>query len=138
MVRSNILKAVLSFVVCTSVFLPAPFTVAQDARPRRAQESTDTTGTADAVLWREPTDVASRDLFLGPGGEEKKPDLSQITFVSENKQGYSVKYHVKDGSGHKWVIKLGNEARPETAAVRLIWAIGDVTDVNYLVPCVHI
>jgi hypothetical protein len=49
-----------------------------------------------------------------------------------------VKYHVKDGQGQTWVVKVGNEARPETAAVRLVSALGYVTDVNYLVPCIKI
>jgi hypothetical protein len=93
---------------------------------------------APAVLWREPTDIASRDLFLGPGGEAMKPDLTNVTFIKENPAGYSVKYHVRDGAGRKWVAKLGKEAQPETAAVRLVWAVGYVTEVNYLVPCVHI
>src|SRR5712675_2012797 len=30
-----------------------------------------------AVLWTEPVDISSRDLYLGPGGEEMKPDLSR-------------------------------------------------------------
>jgi hypothetical protein len=93
---------------------------------------------APAVIWREPTDIASRDLYLGPGGEAMKPDLTNVTFIKENPAGYSVKYHVRDGAGRKWVAKLGKEAQPETAAVRLVWAVGYVTEVNYLVPCVHI
>jgi len=93
---------------------------------------------AEAVLWREPSDISSRDLFLGPGGEAMKPDLSKVTFVKEDAKGYSVKWNVRDGSGRKWVIKLGNEARTETAAVRLVWAVGYVTEINYLAPCVHI
>ena len=52
-----------------------------------------------AVLWREPTDIASRDLFLGPGGAAMKPDLSHITFVKEEKTGHSTKYVVKDARG---------------------------------------
>jgi hypothetical protein len=93
---------------------------------------------ATAVLWQEPTDISSRDLFLGPGGEAMKPDLSNLTFEKDDQTGYSVKYDVRDGAGHKWVVKVGNEARPETAAVRLLWAVGYVTEINYLVPCVHI
>jgi len=92
----------------------------------------------EAILWREPNDIASRDLFLGPGGEEKKPNLSNVTFIAESPGGYSVKYQVRDGSGRKWVVKVGNEARPETTAMRLLWAVGYVTEINYLVPCVHI
>jgi hypothetical protein len=93
---------------------------------------------AAAVLWEEPTDIASRDLFLGPGGEEMRPDLTNVTFLKEETGGYSVKYRVRDGAGRTWVVKVGNEARPETAAVRLVWAVGYATEINYLAPCVHI
>ena len=93
---------------------------------------------AKPLLWKEPSDIVSRDLFLGPGGAEMKPDVSNIAFLKDDQTGYSVKYHVKDAAGKKWIVKAGNEARPETTAVRLLWAIGYVTEVNYLVPCVHI
>jgi hypothetical protein len=86
------------------------------------------------ILWREPGDIRSRDLLLGPGGAAMKPDLSRITFIKEEKGGYSKKYRVKDGKGRVWVAKLGKEAQSETAAVRLVWAVGYVTEVNYLVP----
>jgi hypothetical protein len=86
------------------------------------------------ILWREPTDIRSRDLLLGPGGESMKPDLSRITFIKEEKGGYSKKYRVKDGRGRVWVAKLGKEAQSETAAVRLVWAAGYVSEINYLVP----
>lgn len=86
------------------------------------------------VLWRVPDDLPSRDLFLGPGGEEMKPDLSKVTFVKDEKGGYSKKFRVRDGSGREWVAKVGKEAQSETAAVRLVWAVGYMTEVNYLVP----
>ncbi len=86
------------------------------------------------VLWREPADIASRDLLLGPGGAAMKPDVSRVTFIKEEKGGYSTKYRVKDGRGRTWVAKLGKEAQSETAAVRLVWAVGYVTEINYLVP----
>lgn len=86
------------------------------------------------ILWREPADIRSRDLILGPGGAAMKPDLSRITFIKEEKGGYSKKYRVKDGKGRVWVAKLGKEAQSETAAVRLVWAVGYVTEINYLVP----
>jgi hypothetical protein len=94
--------------------------------------------TGEAVLWREPTDIASRDLFLGSGGDQMKPDLSNVVFEKEEPSGYSVKYTVHDGAGKKWVVKLGNEARPETAANRLLWAVGYATETVYLAPCAHI
>lgn len=91
-----------------------------------------------SILWREPANIESRDLLLGPGGERMKPDLSRITFVKEEKGGYSKKYRVKDAKGRVWVAKLGKEAQSETAAVRLVWAVGYVTEINYLAPRVTI
>ncbi|HVG17723.1 MAG TPA: hypothetical protein VNI02_01625, partial [Blastocatellia bacterium] len=35
------------------------------------------------ILWEEPSDIASRDLYLGSGGEAMKPDLSRVTFIKE-------------------------------------------------------
>ncbi|PYT01231.1 MAG: hypothetical protein DMF65_07975, partial [Acidobacteria bacterium] len=31
------------------------------------------------VLWKEPTDIATRDLINGNVAEDMKPDLSQVT-----------------------------------------------------------
>jgi hypothetical protein len=91
------------------------------------------------VLWRDPGNVAARDLAAGPGGDAMKPDVSSITYLKdESGSGYSVKYRVKDAAGKTWVAKVGNEARPETASTRLVWALGYTTEVNYLVPCVKI
>src|ERR1044072_8593930 len=90
------------------------------------------------VLWQEPADISSRSLLLGPGGEQMKPDLSQIIWEETEPEGYSVKWRVRDASGKKWVVKVGNEAQPETAASRLVWAAGYPTEVTYLVPCVKI
>ena len=86
------------------------------------------------VLWRQPTDISSRDLFLGPGGEAMRPDLRRLTVLKEEKGGYSKKYRVRDASGREWVAKIGKEAQSETAAVRLLWGLGYVTEVNYLAP----
>ena len=93
---------------------------------------------APAVLWREPTDIGSRDLFLGPGGEAMKPDLSHVTFIGVQATGHTKKWRVRDGSGNEWVVKFGNEAQPETAASRLVWAAGYYTDIDYFVPEVKI
>jgi len=95
--------------------------------------------TGERVLWREPADIESRDLFNGPGGESMKPDLSRVTFIKDQAGGgYSINYRVRDGKGNIWVAKLRAEAQPETAAVRLMWALGYMTEINYLVPCVRI
>lgn len=106
------------------------------AQSRSKDEKEKPSGTP--LLWREPDNIASRDLFLGPGGEAMKPDLSSLTFLKEETGGYSTKYRVRDGRGREWVVKIGKEAQSETAAVRLLWAVGYYTEINYLAPRAHI
>lgn len=90
------------------------------------------------VLWRQPSDISSRNLYVGPGGNAMRPDLRNITLIKEEKGGYSRKFRVRDASGREWVAKIGKEAQSETAAVRLLWGLGYVTEVNYLIPRVTI
>ncbi len=90
-----------------------------------------------SVMW-EQVNISERDLFYGPGGKEMMPDLSKITYIEEEKNGHNKKYRIRDGSGNVWVAKLGREAKPETAAVRLMWGLGYKTEVNYLVPSLTI
>jgi hypothetical protein len=96
------------------------------------------TPSGTAVLWRKPLDIGSRNLFIGAGGASMRPDLRRITVLGEKKGGYSTKYEVRDASGQRWVVKLGKEAQSETAANRLLWGVGYVTEVCYLVPRVRI
>lgn len=92
----------------------------------------------ERVLWRAPEDISSRNLFLGPGGEAMKPNLRRVKFIKEETGGFSKKYRIRDASGRVWVAKVGKEAQSETAAVRLLWAAGYVTEINYLVPRLRI
>jgi len=85
---------------------------------------------SNAVLWHDPVDIASRNLYYGIGGEKDQPH-SPYTFVEEDLNGTNPKYVVTDRDGVKWTIKLGLEARPETAASRLIWAAGYFANEDY-------
>jgi hypothetical protein len=91
------------------------------------------TGHGKALLWRNPDDIKSRNLFYGPGGEEHAPH-STYTFEKEDLKGTSPKFHVRDENGVKWRVKMGLEARPEAAASRLIWAVGYSTNQFYYLP----
>ncbi|HVG21842.1 MAG TPA: hypothetical protein VNI02_22595 [Blastocatellia bacterium] len=87
-----------------------------------------------AILWREPTDIDSRDLFNGPGGAQGAPDPSgKFTFKERSSSGTSEKIIVEDDKGREWTVKFGAESRPETAATRIIWAAGYHVDQNYFV-----
>src|SRR5215467_1176042 len=127
-------RQALSRAVGFWIILALSFSVgAQDKKSKKKHAATGT-----PVLWQDPGDIGSRDLFYGPGGQQMQPDLSRVTFIRDETGGYSKKYRVQDGAGRVWVAKLSNEAQPETAATRLVWAIGYKTEITYLVPEVTI
>lgn len=86
------------------------------------------------TLWLDPLDLESRNLFWGSGGEARAPHGSTFTFDKEDMNGSNPKLYVHADDQVKWKLKLGPEARPETTATRLVWAVGYFTTDNYLVP----
>ena len=91
---------------------------------------------AERVFWREPNDIGSRNLVYGQGGEKNQPASGPLQFESEDMSASTPKFSVRDSSGTKWKIKLGDEARPETVATRLVWAAGFAVDEDYYLPTV--
>jgi hypothetical protein len=78
-----------------------------------------------AELWIAPDDIASRDLFHGPGGAPLAPHAATtFTWVATDKTGYSPGFDVRGPDGRAWSVKLGPEAQTEVAASRILWAIG--------------
>ncbi len=125
MLRKNKIQLLL----CSALLILAQtsFVLAQEKKEKKVYSGT-------PVMWTEPTDIASRNLLLGAGGEKMKPNLTKITFIEDKPGGYSKKYRVKDASGNEWVAKIGKEAQTDTAANRLIWAIGYESEIAYLIP----
>jgi hypothetical protein len=87
----------------------------------------------NAAIWSEPGNIAQRNLFYGAGGEQDQPH-GTLSFVEEDHEGSNPKFYVRDQDGTKWTVKLGVEAKPETAAAHLLWAVGYYTDEDYFVP----
>lgn len=125
MLQSRIYRIALVNVLLMAFALPA---LAQSEKQKKSMP----VGTP--VLWRDPGPIESRNLLLGAGGEAMKPDLRRVTFIEKKTGGYSTKYRVKDAAGNEWVAKLGKEAQPDTAANRLLWAMGYETEIAYLIP----
>lgn len=94
----------------------------------------ESTRTGAAILWRDPADIPSRDLYFGPGGKQHQPPTTTFTFVEEDLNGTNPKFVVRDQDGVKWTIKPGEEARPETVATRLVWAAGYFANQDYFLP----
>jgi hypothetical protein len=78
---------------------------------------------ANSVIWRQPNNISSLDLFYGAGGREHEP-VGPFTFVEEDLDGTQPKFVVTDPKGVRWTVKLGPEAKPEIAATRIVWAAG--------------
>lgn len=84
------------------------------------------------VIWRDPGDISSLNLFYGVGGKEDAPDPNaKFTFVQEDTQSSNPKFDVQDDQGVQWKVKLGEETQAETAATRLLWAAGYFVDEDY-------
>jgi hypothetical protein len=115
-VRRNVLRArarLLSTIAALVLVMPV---FAQDAR-------------RTAVIWHD-RDTAALDLVGGPGGKAREPG-TDFTFLKESQGGTSPKFDVEDEHGTRWKVKLGEEAKTETAATRLLWAAGYVVDEDY-------
>lgn len=89
-----------------------------------------TQANGNAIIWRDPGDIRSKSLYWGPGGAGRQPRLP-VEFIQEDMQGTSPKFEVRDADGKKWTAKMGLEPRPETAAARLMWAVGYAANENY-------
>ena len=85
------------------------------------------------VLWRDPGDVATRDLRHGPGGEDYVPQ-PPFTFLEEHSAGSQPCVSVRDARGRRWRVKWGDEVRSETFTVRFVWAVGYFAEITHFVP----
>lgn len=83
------------------------------------------------ILWTDPGDIPSKNLFYGSGGEKGQP-APPLKFLDVDKHGSNPKFDAEDANGHKWRVKLGAEARPEVVCSRLLWAIGYFTEDDYV------
>ena len=91
----------------------------------------------DAILWRDPGRIAGENLFYGQGGKSGQP-VPPFTFLEEDHRQSTPKFDARDATGHKWRVKLGQEARPETVASRLLWAVGYFAQDDYVLPSADI
>ena len=128
----RVLIGTLIFGVCVS---PAHSLIAQSPDPNPAQKE-DTDKPVDPerlrqpVLWHDPGMISELDLLYGQGGKDGAP-VSPFKFQEEDTQGTNPKFDVLDGHGTKWRVKLGDEARPEVVASRLLWAVGYYVNDDY-------
>jgi hypothetical protein len=90
-----------------------------------------------AVIWHDRGDAAALDVVSGAGGKDREPG-TDFRFIEESQSGTSAKFVVEDEHGTTWKVKLGQEAKSETAATRLLWAAGYVVDEDYYRPYIRV
>jgi hypothetical protein len=111
----------------------------ESEKQAKKEERAEAASRLPAVLWRDPGAIALRDLLNGQGGANDAPDpRADYTFIREDRNGSSPKFYAQDSNGVKWLVKLGVEARTETAATRFVWAMGYYTDEDYFLPQIHV
>ncbi|MCA1606831.1 MAG: hypothetical protein LC775_15500, partial [Acidobacteria bacterium] len=116
-----------SFIVAALLLLVGTLLFAQTLQAQRLRR---TKASARAVLWREPGNIAARNLFYGPGSQASAP-VAPFRFLEESKKGESPKFDVTDARGVVWTVKLGQEAQAETVSTRLVWAMGYFAEEAY-------
>ncbi|HEY7187109.1 MAG TPA: hypothetical protein VH436_11210 [Vicinamibacterales bacterium] len=128
MSRSRLAGRIGLIVVACSMSSCAPVVQATHGQDRPAPR-------APALeLWRNPTDLAQRDLRWGPGRPASAPSASAMyTVVKRDDTGYSRGYDVVGPDKRKWSIKVGKEAQPEIVLSRILWALGYYQPETYYV-----
>jgi len=120
--------------VCSVVLtLVVAVTATAKTGSKARKSDVEITEQATAVLWRNPDDIRTRNLFFGSGGQAHAPHTA-YTFEKEDREGTSPKFVVHDENGVRWKVKMGYEARPEIVASRLVWAVGYATNEDYFLP----
>ncbi len=106
MFERNNFRGLVMIVIGAITFLPGSLLLGQKDNKNKAPKPIP--ADARAVLWRAPTNISSRDLFWGEGGESMKPDLSKVTFVADETSSYSKKYRVRCRSSvslGRWIFR---------------------------------
>ncbi len=114
-----------------TLVLLAAGAIAADRLPRPYTEIPEIVD-GPSVLWHDPGAVEQLDFKFGIGGPALAP-APPFSFEKEDASGTSPKVQVKDSNGRLWVVKFGQEARPDTFATRMAWAAGYWVEPNYFV-----
>jgi len=98
-----------------------------------------------AEFWQRPGDIATRDLYYGPWGNERAPDPNAVyTFVERKQQGTNPGVTVRDPLGREWHVKQpphndqGAEGPIEVTLSRVLSAVGYHQPPVYFVPSLTI
>jgi hypothetical protein len=106
--------------------------VAADESSKKKALLVETNSGASGSIWHDPGDISSQNLRYGLGGQAHEA-AGKFKFIKEDKSGTSAKFDIEDEQGVRWRAKLGEETKSETAASRLLGAVGYFSDEDYYV-----
>jgi len=106
--------------------------VAADESSKKKALLVETNSGASGSIWHDPGDISSQNLRYGLGGQAHEA-AGKFKFIKEDKAGTSAKFDIEDEQGVRWRAKLGEETKSETAASRLLGAVGYFSDEDYYV-----
>jgi hypothetical protein len=134
--------ASVGLTIFTLFLLPIKETPAQSPEKRPGKQTSeqrrDNDKPVDAarlhnpVLWHDPGAISALDLYDGQGGTDGQP-VAPFKFEEEDMHGTNPKFDTRDANSTKWRVKLGDEARPEVVASRLLWAVGYFVNDDYVI-----
>ena len=94
-----------------------------------------------AILWQQPTDLATRDAYYGPWGSRRAPDPKAIyTLVERKHSGVNLGMTVVDPQGREWSVKqpypsgLDDEGPAEVAHSLVLSTVGYQQPPVYYLP----
>ena len=88
-------------------------------------------------LWTDLGTSRRATCYTDQAAADHSPQ-GPFTFDKEDLNGTSPKFSVKSADGKKWKVKMGIEARPETAASRIVWAVGYYANEDYFLPEIQV
>lgn len=141
-IRANSWIAVIALALACSLGAPALTAPAEaaslDAKDKKKKKkkvknpnAPQTEGTP--ILWSDPGDIKSLDLYWGIGSAEEAPK-APFKFVKEDTSGTNPKIRVEDANGALWNVKFDEEVHAEIAASRIAWAMGYMVEESYYMP----
>lgn len=135
--KCNRSLSIWTLFICAFVVQSYPRISRPEESPKSAKQKHSDDQPVDAArlhnpaLWHDPGMISALDLFYGQGGKDGQP-IAPFKFESEDLHGSNPKFDVRDAHGTKWRVKLGDEARPEVVASRLLWAMGYFVEDDYV------
>lgn len=124
-------RYLIALVVLGSISL---FNAASQTRqtPQGENLPVDSSKASAGLLWRDPGEASTLDMFNGPAGTNGAP-VPPFSFQEEQGGGTSAKVLVRDDNKRLWEVKWGEEVKAEPFAVRIAWAAGYYVEPSYYV-----